>query len=122
MSASKTIRIDPVTRIEGHGRVVIQVDAGGEVSEAFFQTVEFRGFEKFCEGRMLWDMPLITSRICGFCPVSHHLASVKACEHMLGVELPQPALMLRELLHMGQIIQSHALHFFFLGLPDFMGK
>jgi NAD-reducing hydrogenase large subunit len=122
MSISKTIRIDPVTRIEGHGRVVIQIDNGGQVSDAFLQTVEFRGFEKFCEGRMLWDMPLIISRICGFCPVSHHLASVKACEHLLGVEIPQPATMLRELLHMGQIIQSHALHFFFLGMPDFMGK
>ncbi len=122
LGAARTIKIDPVTRIEGHGRVVIRLDTQGQIAEAFFQTVEFRGFEKFCEGRMLWDMPLITSRVCGFCPVSHHLASVKACEDLLGVTLPRPALLLRELLHMGQMIQSHALHFFFLGLPDFLGK
>jgi NAD-reducing hydrogenase large subunit len=118
---AQTITIDPVTRIEGHGRVVINLDAAGQVSEATFQTLEFRGFEKFCEGRMLWDLPTLTSRICGFCPVSHHLASVKACEALLGVEPPRPATLLRELLLMGQFIQSHALHYFFCAMPDFLG-
>jgi NAD-reducing hydrogenase large subunit len=120
--AGRTIRIDPVTRIEGHGRVVISLAENGQVTDAYFQTAEFRGFEKFCEGRMLWDMPTITSRICGVCPVSHHLASVKACESLLGARPPRAAVMLRELLHMGQTIQSHALHFFFFGLPDFFKK
>jgi NAD-reducing hydrogenase large subunit len=121
MSALRTIEIDPVTRIEGHGKVVITLDDTGKVDDAYFGVVEFRGFEKFCEGRMIWDMPTITSRICGFCPVSHHLASVKAAESLLGVEPPPPATKLRELLNLGQIIQSHALHFFFCGMPDFLG-
>lgn len=116
-----TITIDPVTRIEGHGKVVISLDAAGRVEDACFQTMEFRGFEKFCEGRMVWDMPTLTSRICGFCPVSHHLASVKACEAVFGVEPPPAATMLRELLLLGQFIQSHALHYFFCTLPDFLG-
>lgn len=120
MASSRQIVIDPVTRIEGHGRVVINLDPAGEVADAFLTVAEFRGFEKFCEGRMLWEMPTITSRICGFCPVSHHLASVKACEALLGVEPPPAAVKLRTLLHMGQIIHSHALHFFFCAVPDFL--
>lgn len=120
MSTTRQITIDPVTRIEGHGRVVINLDAKGAVADAFLTVAEFRGFEKFCEGRMLWEMPTITSRICGFCPVSHHLASVKACEALLGVDPPPTAHKLRELLHMGQIIHSHALHFFFCAMPDFL--
>ena len=118
---SKTITIDPVTRIEGHGKVVITLDNAGKVSEAYFQTVEFRGFEKFCEGRMIWEMPTLTSRICGFCPVSHHLASVKACEAVLGATPPPAAVRLRELMLMGQFIQSHALHYYFCAIPDFLG-
>ena len=121
MAAVRTIQVDPVTRIEGHGKITITLDETGKVSDAFFGVAEFRGFEKFCEGRMLWDMPMITSRICGFCPVSHHLASVKAAESLLGVEPPPAAIKLRELLNLGQIIQSHALHFFFCGMPDFLG-
>lgn len=120
MSTTRQITIDPVTRVEGHGRVVINLDAKGAVEEAFLTVAEFRGFEKFCEGRMLWEMPTLTSRICGFCPVSHHLASVKACEDVLGVTPPPTANKLRELLHMGQIIHSHALHFFFCAMPDFL--
>lgn len=120
MASSNKIVIDPVTRIEGHGRVVINLAPNGEVADAFLTVAEFRGFEKFCEGRMIWEMPTITSRICGFCPVSHHLASVKACEALLGVEPPPAAVKLRTLLHMGQLIHSHALHFFFCAVPDFL--
>ncbi len=118
MQTVKTIKIDPVTRLEGHGKIEIRLDDAGKVADAFFSVAEFRGFEKFCEGRMIWDMPTITNRICGFCPVSHHLASVKACEALLGVEPPPAAVKLRELLHMGQVIHSHSLHFFFCALPD----
>ena len=122
MTAARTITIDPVTRVEGHGKVHISLDAEGRVADAVFSVGEFRGFEKFCEGRMLWDMPTLTSRICGVCPVSHHLASVKACEALLGVEAPPAARKLRELLHMGQIIHSHSLHFFYFAMPDFLFK
>jgi len=115
----KVIRIDPVTRIEGHGRVVVRLNDVGTVDDAYLTVAEFRGFEKFCEGRMLWEMPTITSRICGFCPVSHHLASVKATEAVLGTQPPPAAVKLRELMHMGQVLQSHALHFYFCALPDF---
>lgn len=121
MGMSRQITIDPVTRIEGHGRVVINIDQAGLVEDAYLSVGEFRGFEKFCEGRMLWEMPTITSRICGFCPVSHHLASVKTCEALLAVEPPPAAVKLRELLHMGQLIHSHALHFYFCAVPDFLG-
>lgn len=114
------IIINPVTRLEGHGKVTIQLDADGNAVAAQFHVTEFRGFEKFCEGRMLWEMPVITSRICGICPVSHHLASVKAIEALLGVSIPPAARLLRELMHMGQIINSHALHFFYLAVPDWL--
>ncbi len=110
---AETIVIDPITRLEGHGKIVVELNDKGQVGNAFFSVTEFRGFEKFCEGRMIWDMPAITNRICGFCPVSHHLASVKACESVLGAEPPPAATKLRELLHMGQTIHSHALHFFY---------
>ncbi len=117
---SKRIVIEPLTKLEGHGKVTIQLDEHGNVASAHFHVTEFRGFEKFCEGRMLWDMPVITTRICGICPVSHHLASVKACEGVLGVEPPAAAKKMRELMHMGQFIHSHSLHFFFLAAPDFI--
>lgn len=116
----KKITIEPLTKLEGHGKVTIYLDNDGKVSDAHFHVTEFRGFEKFCEGRMFWDMPVITTRICGICPVSHHLASVKACDDLLGVEIPPAAKKLRELMHMGQFIHSHALHFFFLSAPDFI--
>ncbi len=120
MGVVKTITIDPVTRVEGHGKVSIFINDQSQVESAQFHVQEFRGFEKFCEGRMVWEMPVITPRICGICPVSHHLAAVKACDDLLKTELPPVALMLRELMHMGQTIHSHALHFFYLAAPDFL--
>src|SRR5512143_2412989 len=115
---SRTITIEPVTRIEGHAKVTVHLDDAGKVERARLHVNEFRGFEKFCEGRLFYELPLITERICGICPVSHHLASAKACDQVLGVEPPRPARMLRELMHMGQIIQSHSMHFFELAGPD----
>ena len=117
---SKVITIDPVTRVEGHGKVSIFINDRGQVESAQFHVQEFRGFEKFCEGRMVWEMPVITPRICGICPVSHHLAAAKACDDLLQPQLPPAAAMLRELMHMGQTIHSHALHFFYLAAPDFL--
>jgi len=114
------ITIEPVTRIEGHAKVVVHLDDQGKVEKAVFHVNEFRGFEKFCEGRMFFEMPLITERICGICPVSHHLASAKACDEIIGVEPPRPAKLLRELMHMGQVIQSHSMHVFELGGPDLL--
>jgi len=118
--ASKIIEINPVTRVEGHGKVTIHLDDEGNAVSARFHNTQFRGFEKFCEGQVFWEMPNITPRICGICPVSHQLASAKACDMILGVELTRPAKLLRELLHLGQFIQSHALHFFHLASPDFL--
>ena len=117
---TKKIVIEPITRIEGHGKVTIYLDDQGDVAEARFHVTEFRGFEKFCEGRLFWEMPVITSRICGICPVSHHLASAKAGDALLGVEIPTTAKMLRRLMHMAQIVQSHSLHFFHLASPDLL--
>ena len=114
------IVIEPVTRIEGHAKVAVYLDDMGKVEKAVFHVNEFRGFEKFCEGRMFFEMPQITERICGICPVSHHLASVKACDQIIGVDPPRPAHLLRELMHMGQIIQSHSMHVFELGGPDLL--
>ena len=115
---AKTITIEPVTRIEGHAKVTIHLNDAGGVEQARFHVNEFRGFEKFCEGRLFYEMPLITARICGICPVSHHLVSAKAGDEILGVEPPRPARLLRELMHMGQTIQSHSMHFFELAGPD----
>lgn len=117
---SKTITIEPVTRIEGHARVTIFLDEDGKVQDTHLNVDQFRGFEKFSEGRMYFEMPVITPRICGICPVSHHLASVKACDRVAGVTPPRPANLLRELLHMGQMIQSHSMHFFHLASPDLL--
>ncbi len=117
---ANTITIEPVTRIEGHAKVTIQLDDQGKVSQARMHVNEFRGFERFCEGRMYFEMPLITMRICGICPISHHLASVKACDAIVGLELPRPARLVRELMHMGQFIQSHSLHLFHLASPDLL--
>jgi len=114
------IEINPVSRIEGHGKVTIQLDNAGNVDQVRFNVTQFRGFEKFVEGRVFWEMPVITPRICGICPVSHHLAAAKACDAILGVEIPPPAKKLRELLHLGQFIQSHAMHFFHLASPDLL--
>lgn len=120
MSNNKTIVIDPVTRIEGHAKISIYLDDAGEVTDARFHVTEFRGFEKFCEGRPLWEMPGITARVCGICPVSHLLASAKAGDRILAVNIPPAATKLRRMMNLGQIIQSHALSFFHLSSPDFL--
>ncbi len=114
------ITIEPVTRIEGHAKVTIHLNDRGDVERAFMHVNEWRGFEKFCEGRPFFEMPQITPRICGICPVSHHLAAAKACDFVAGVTPPRPASLLRELMHMGQIIQSHSMHFFELAGPDLL--
>jgi NAD-reducing hydrogenase large subunit len=112
------IVIDPVSRIEGHAKITIHLDAEGRVEDARFHVTEFRGFEKFCEGRSFREMPVITSRICGICPVSHLLASAKACDALLAVEIPDAAKQLRRLMNLGQLLQSHALSLFHLSAPD----
>ena len=117
---AKRIVIDPVTRIEGHAKISILLDDEGNVSDAEFHVVEFRGFEKFCEGRPYTEMPGITSRVCGICPVSHLLASAKAGDAIMAVNIPPAAEKLRRLMNLGQIIQSHALSFFHLSAPDFV--
>ncbi len=85
------IVIDPVTRVEGHGKITINLDEHGNVTDAQFHVTQFRGFEKFCEGRPYYEMPSLVERICGICPVSHSLASAKACDAILGVRIPEPA-------------------------------
>ena len=117
---TKTIVIDPVTRIEGHAKISIFLDDLGEVSDAHFHVVEYRGFEKFCENRPMWEMAGITSRICGICPVSHLLASAKTGDKLLAVKIPPAAEKLRRLMNLAQITQSHALSFFHLSSPDFL--
>jgi NAD-reducing hydrogenase large subunit len=117
---NKKIVISPITRIEGHAQVDILLNDDDSVKEALFKVVDFRGFEKFTEGRPFYEMPSITSRACGICPVSHLLASAKACDAIVGVSPPKTAIMLRRLMHMGQLIQSHALNFFHLSSPDLL--
>lgn len=115
-----TFVIEPVTRIEGHGKITINLDDEGKVCDARFHVTQFRGFEKFCEGRPFYEMPSIVERICGICPISHSLASAKACDAILGVRVPRTATKLRRLLNCGEFIQSHALSFFYLSSPDFL--
>jgi NAD-reducing hydrogenase large subunit len=117
---TQKITIEPVTRIEGHAKVTIHMKDDGSVDHAYMHVNEFRGFEKFCEGRLYFEMPSITPRICGICPVSHHLASAKAGDALTGQTPPRPANLLRELMHMGQMIQSHGMHFFELAGPDLL--
>ncbi len=117
---SRTIVIDPVTRIEGHAKISIQLNNMGDVEDARFHVTEFRGFEKFCEGRSFWEMPGITARICGICPVSHLMASAKAGDAILGVRIPPTAAKLRRLMNWGQLVQSHALSFYHLSGPDLL--
>jgi NAD-reducing hydrogenase large subunit len=119
-NTNRRIVIEPVTRIEGHAKITIHLDEAGLVSEARFHVTEFRGFEKFCEGRSFREMPSITARVCGICPVSHLLASAKAGDDLLAVEIPQGAIALRRLMNLGQIVQSHALSFFHLSSPDLL--
>lgn len=116
----KRITIEPVSRIEGHAKITIQLDDSGKVAGTEFHVTQVRGFEKFTEGRPFYEMPGITSRICGICPISHQLASSKACDAILAVRVPQAGRKLREVLHCGQFVQSHALSFFYLSAPDFL--
>jgi len=115
---SQRIVIDPVTRIEGHAKISIFLGDDGKVTDARFHVAEFRGFERFCVGRPFTEMAGITSRVCGICPVSHLIASVKAGDALMAVDIPPAAEKLRRLLNLAQIVQSHALSFFHLSAPD----
>jgi NAD-reducing hydrogenase large subunit len=117
---SRTISIEPVTRIEGHARISLQLADTGEVEDARFHLTQFRGFEKFCEGRPYREMPALTARTCGICPVSHLLASNKACDDLLAVTIPPTAEKLRRVINLAQLVQSHALSFFHLSSPDLL--
>lgn len=117
----KRVIIEPVTRVEGHGKVSILLDEANRVKQARLHIVEFRGFERFIQGRPFWEVPVLVQRLCGICPVSHHLAAAKAMDHIVGGEnLTPTAEKMRRLMHYGQIFQSHALHFFHLVSPDLL--
>ncbi|MCC6581773.1 MAG: Ni/Fe hydrogenase subunit alpha [Phycisphaeraceae bacterium] len=117
---SRTITIDPITRIEGHAKITLHLGDDGKVNDAQFHVTQFRGFEKFCEGRPFPEMPALTARTCGICPVSHLIASSKACDDLMSVRIPPTADMLRRVLNLAQITQSHALSFFHLSSPDML--
>lgn len=117
---SRTIQIDPVTRLEGHGKIDIFLNDEGEVENAYFQVPELRGFEKFCEGRPVEELPSIVTKICGVCPGCHHMASGKAVDAVFGVEPPPTARKLRELFYMAHFVHSHIAHFYALAAPDFV--
>ena len=114
------IKIDPITRLEGHGRIDILLDDNGDVEQAYFQVPELRGFEKFCEGRAAEEMPAITQKICGVCPTAHHTASSKALDDLFKVDPPVAAKRIRELIYSAFMFEDHLLHFYFLGGPDFI--
>jgi len=116
----KEIKIDPITRLEGHGRIHVFLNEDGNVANAYLQIPELRGFERFCVGRKAEDLPLITPRICGVCPVAHHMASTKALDAAFHVDPPLAAKKLRELMYSGYYVYDHTLHFYFLGAPDFV--
>lgn len=117
----RRVAIDPVTRVEGHGKVTLLLDEENRIKQARLHIVEFRGFEKFIQGRPYWEAPVIVQRLCGICPVSHHLAAAKAADQLVGVEQITPtAEKVRRLMHLGQTLQSHALHFFHLSSPDLL--
>ena len=108
----RRIAIDPLTRVEGHGKVTLLQDENLQIQQARLHISEFRGFEKFIQGRPYWELPVIVQRLCGICPVSHHLAAAKACDQLIGVKQISPtAEKIRRLMHLGQTLQSHALHF-----------
>ena len=117
---TKKITISPMTRLEGHGQIDILLDERGNVDDAYLQVVELRGFEKFCEGRPVEELPRITPKICGVCPGAHHIASAKACDAVFGITIPSAARKLRELYLNAHIAHSHMLHFFALAAPDFV--
>jgi len=119
----KRVVVDPVSRVEGHGKVTLLLDADNKVQQARLHIVEFRGFERFIQGRPYWELPVLVQRLCGICPVSHHLAAAKAIDQLVGIDpenLPASADKLRRLLHFGQVLQSHSLHFFHLSSPDLL--
>lgn len=119
----KRVVVDPVSRVEGHGKVSLLLDENNKIQQARLHIVEFRGFERFIQGRPYWELPVMVQRLCGICPVSHHLAAAKAIDQLVGVDpgdLTAPADKLRRLLHFGQVMQSHALHFFHLSSPDLL--
>ncbi len=117
---AQQITINPVTRAEGHGKITIFLDDDGFVRDAQFHVTQIRGFEKFCEGRPFYEMPSLMARICGICPVSHLIASAKACDELMAVEIPETAQYLRRIMNLAQLVQSHALSFFHLASPDFL--
>ena len=117
---SQRITIDPVTRIEGHSKITVQLDEAGKIVDAHFHVTQFRGFEKFCEGRPFTEMPSLMARICGICPVSHLIASSKACDALLAVRIPPTAVKLRRIMNLAQLMQSHALSIFYLSAPDLL--
>ncbi len=117
---TQKIEISPVTRIEGHAKITLHLNDSGDVEDARLHVTQFRGFEKFCEGRPHHEMPSLMARICGICPVSHLLASAKACDALMAVRIPPTAVMLRRLMNLAQIVQSHALSFFHLSSPDLL--
>lgn len=117
----RRVVIEPITRVEGHGKVTLLQDPDGHIRQARLHVVEFRGFEKFIQGRPYWELPVLVQRLCGICPVSHHLAAAKACDQLIGVDALTPtAEKVRRLMHYGQTLQSHALHFFHLSSPDLL--
>ncbi|MCW8908518.1 MAG: Ni/Fe hydrogenase subunit alpha [Sedimenticola sp.] len=117
----RRIAIEPLTRVEGHGKVTLLLDEENRIHQARLHIVEFRGFEKFIQGRPYWELPVLVQRLCGICPVSHHLAAGKAIDQLAGVDqLPPTAEKVRRLMHYGQVLQSHALHFFHLSSPDLL--
>lgn len=120
MAEARTIVIDPVTRIEGHSKITLHMDEHGKVQDARFHVTQFRGFEKFCEGRPFSEMPSLMARICGICPVSHLIASAKACDALLAVRIPPAAEKLRRIFGIAQVVQSHALSLFHLSSPDLL--
>ena len=117
---AREIVIDPVTRIEGHSKITIQLDDAGRARDAHFHVTQFRGFESICVGRPFHEMPSLMARICGICPVSHLVASAKACDALMRVNIPRPAMHLRRIINLAQVIQSHALSFFYLSSPDLL--
>src|SRR5512139_26013 len=118
---SRKHTILPLTRVEGHGKVTIRMNEANKVKRARLHIVEFRGFERFIQGRLYWEVPVIVQRLCGICPVSHHLAAAKAMDRIVGGEQLTPtAEKMRRLMHYGQFFQSHALHFFHLVSPDLL--
>lgn len=117
----RRVAIDPVSRVEGHGKVTILLDDANRVQQVRLHIVEFRGFEKFIEGRPYWEVPVMVQRLCGICPVSHHLAASKAMDRVIGAHpVPPTPTKIRRLMHYGQVLQSHALHFFHLSSPDLL--